>query len=100
MSTEDDQGILIVSGPDTGSDRSGGWGRMSKEELKKQLASVIPAVQSAVAEANSHDLSYQLESVSVRLGVSAKGKVGIMGSGVETKGEAGITLVFKSKKSQ
>lgn len=69
------------------------------DELQKNLASVIRGIDELFDASVQKLNNYELTEFAVSLEVSASGKVGILGTGVETSGTGGIELTFKRKET-
>jgi hypothetical protein len=71
---------------------------LSVDELRKSLEDFMASFEYIilpVADKPTKDLG--LKSISVALGIDAKGKVGFLGTGAEVGGSATLTLTFERK---
>jgi hypothetical protein len=71
---------------------------LSVEDLRKSLEDFMASFEYIILPATdkpTKDLG--LKSISVALGIDAKGKVGFLGTGAEVGGSATLTLTFERK---
>lgn len=67
--------------------------------LKSQVDAVISGLDDLFAARADALKNYELAEFTVSLEVTASGKIGILGTGVETSGTGGIELTFRRKSS-
>jgi hypothetical protein len=64
-------------------------------KLRESLSTLLPGLNTIIADAKDAAAASGLQEVSVALGISAKGSIGFLGTGTEVSGTASITLKFK-----
>lgn len=102
--------ILVLGFDDSsGKDRIFGVGRsqakvardkVSPEELKKRLDSFVSSMGDVVSGVPDKLADYQVNEISFTAEVSATGKVGLLGTGVDVTGGGGITITLTRKDGQ
>lgn len=72
-------------------------GLVSLDALEENIVEIGPTLERVVASLRRTALNSGLSEVTVAIGVNAKGKVGLLGTGSELGGSATITLKFSTK---
>lgn len=72
-------------------------GEFSPEVLKNELSKITLSISGVMEQKESEINGFSLDEVSIKLEVSASGKVAILGNGVSASGTGGIELKFKRK---
>ena len=75
-------------------DRSGAV-RLSGDVVKRNLREFVDGLGEVLSSVSLKKMGYQLESVSVAVGIDGKGTVGFLGTGAEAGASATLTLEFK-----
>ena len=113
MSTQEEATILIFdieSDSQTGtSDTLLRSGRVSKklikatavavDQVEKNMTRFLSGIGDIINKGSEVTGEYEVDTVEVNAQISADGQIGFMGSGIGMTGSAGITFVFKRKKS-
>lgn len=95
MSNSKDQAISVVVAPDSG--RRGGATRQSipVEKLASEVHAFIRDVGAVLSKASEvQSGSLRLKEVDVSASIEVGGKLSLLGTGVESKGQAGISFKF------
>ena len=79
-------------GPD-----SSRWDQIDQEELATNLNELLSSFQKTIDTVGDRDGEMQVSQVQVSVGVSASGKVGLLGTGVEATGTASLSITFTRK---
>ena len=69
------------------------------DQVEKNMARFLSGVGDIINKGAELTGEYEVETVEVNAQISADGQIGFMGSGIGMTGSAGITFVFKRKKS-
>jgi len=67
------------------------------EKLEKEVQSFLAAMDKIVGNLNREVGEFQMDSVTVSAEISAKGSVGLLGTGGEMAGKGGMTFTFKRR---
>jgi len=73
------------------------WTEAEREDFLNSFKSVSESLAKMLAENEFPQSGFQMETVEVKLGISAKGKVGILGTGAEAAANASLTVTFKRR---
>lgn len=68
---------------------------ISPEKLKKNLASFLDSMGSAMAGVPDFLAGYKLEEIELSLEIGAEGEIGLLGTGGKLSGKGSITLKLK-----
>ncbi|MFC1981255.1 hypothetical protein ACFLVN_03345 [Chloroflexota bacterium] len=69
------------------------------DQVEKNMTRFLSGVGDIINRGAEVTGEYEVETVEVNAQISADGQIGFMGSGIGMTGSAGITFVFKRKKS-
>jgi len=89
--------IAVLVGPsaargDLMGDKDRLWKRIDPAVLKTRLLELLTGLGSALPEQDSLNQNFRIKEIEVAVVVGAGGEVGILGTGVEVKGEASLKL--------
>lgn len=90
--------VVVFGAPDI--QKRGGqavWNAVDQEVLGANLQALVGSLCESFAKLEAEVGSYSVEEIQVSVGVSASGKVGILGTGVEAEGSASLSVTFKKK---
>jgi len=71
------------------------WSDVEKADLLKSFKSVSQSVAEMLIEGEVPESAFKMNKIEVKLGISAKGKVGFLGTGAEAGADASITVTFE-----
>jgi hypothetical protein len=85
----DDEGVAYRGGP--------AWKEVDAQEVAREFKNVAASVEGMFTSAEGASEKLLVSSIEVTLVISATGKLGILGTGVEGKAEAGFKVTFARK---
>lgn len=71
------------------------WTDAKTVDLLNSFKSVSDAISKMLHETAEQPAGFQMKKIEVKLGVSAKGQVGFLGTGAEAGAEGSITVTFE-----
>jgi hypothetical protein len=75
------------------------WERIDVDTLRTNLDDLVSKVSSSLTPATPEKLGpFEVSSIEVAVTIGASGQVGILGTGVEAKAEASLTLTLTRRK--
>ncbi|WP_299901889.1 hypothetical protein [uncultured Ruegeria sp.] len=92
--------IAVFASPEIQTKRGGdeaAWTEAQKTSLLKSFESVSSTFEEMLDKNKFETSAYKMSKIEVKLGVSAKGKVGILGTGAEASADASLTVTFEQR---
>ena len=68
------------------------WGSIEADELQAGIKEIVQSLSPSFIEAENTSEGLSVQEVEIEIAVSAAGKVGLFGSGMEAKGAAKIKV--------
>lgn len=89
--------IYVVTSDSDEDMRSGGLLAIDSSVIKTELTRICSVLDHAFKDITTTTATYDLSEVSVKVEVTASGKLALLGSGISASGVGGITLKFTKK---
>ncbi|WP_299919350.1 hypothetical protein [uncultured Roseobacter sp.] len=89
---------IQIFGPTERTKRSPGkpdWNAVDQGVLQTNLDQLITSLRETFTKLDKEDETFSVSEIEVSVGVSASGKVGLLGTGVEAEGTASLTVKFQ-----
>jgi hypothetical protein len=100
-----DNSVLVLATQDgqyLGGNAARVWKKIDADTLRDNLNDLVAKVSKSFTPAETPDErpgGFEVSSVAVAVTISAKGEVGILGTGVEASAEASLTLTLTRRKA-